>query len=231
MIRHGQASFGAENYDQLSARGLEQSRILAEYLLRTGSTFDTIYSGEMERQKDTALALISTYGKNGNHVPELSIAGEFNEYNSKDIITAHILEIAEADPTLKEQLKDIYTDKKAFQRFFEEIVRRWVSGKYYKPGINTWEDFKAKVQGGLQRIREENGHGRSVIVFTSGGPISVAVQTALGLSDEATMRLAWGIVNASLTKFIYDEERMTLASFNVTSHLELTGDASLITYR
>jgi len=39
------------------------------------------------------------------------------------------------------------------------------------------------------------------------------------------------LFNTSLTRLIYGEDQLTLASFNNAAHLELTGDASLITYR
>ena len=76
-----------------------------------------------------------------------------------------------------------------------------------------------------------HGKGRTVIIFTSGGPISAAMQLALGISDEQTLRIAWQIVNASITKFVYNEERISLAAFNQTAHLDLERDASLMTYR
>lgn len=59
MIRHGQASFGSANYDLFSETGVLQSRILAEYLLAVGLAPDALYSGVMERQKDTAGAMVA----------------------------------------------------------------------------------------------------------------------------------------------------------------------------
>ena len=44
LVRHGQASFGRENYDRLSKRGVEQARIVGDYFIRTGLRFDA-YSG------------------------------------------------------------------------------------------------------------------------------------------------------------------------------------------
>ena len=61
MIRHGQASFGSANYDLISETGVLQSRILAEYLLAVGLAPDALYSGAMERQKDTAGAMVALY--------------------------------------------------------------------------------------------------------------------------------------------------------------------------
>jgi len=54
LVRHGQASFGEEDYDRLSRLGMEQSRVPGTHCARTGLRFDAVYSGEMKRQRDTA---------------------------------------------------------------------------------------------------------------------------------------------------------------------------------
>ena len=38
FIRHGQASFGEENYDRLSPRGIKQAQCLAKRLARAGKS-------------------------------------------------------------------------------------------------------------------------------------------------------------------------------------------------
>jgi broad specificity phosphatase PhoE len=68
-------------------------------------------------------------------------------------------------------------------------------------------------------------------VFTSGGPISVTVQNALGLSDEKALEISWQILNTSITRIKYNSHSMMLAGFNEVTHLELEGDEGLITYR
>ena len=40
LVRHGQASFLEENYDKLSSKGEVQSRMLGEYWVKHGVTFD-----------------------------------------------------------------------------------------------------------------------------------------------------------------------------------------------
>jgi broad specificity phosphatase PhoE len=231
LVRHGQASFGQENYDQLSERGIRQSRILAEYLMNAGLSFDALYAGEMSRQIDTAAEVIARYRKAGARPPEMQIVREFNEYNSKSILLSHVHELAQEDPALQADLENIYTDKKAFQRVFEKIMMRWVSGQVQKQGIPTWKDFNSRVQAGIGHIMASTGRGKTVIIFTSGGPISATMQMALGLSDEKALRVAWQIINTSVTKFLFDERRISLAAFNSTAHLDLLGEPDLVTYR
>lgn len=231
MVRHGQASFGKGNYDQLSERGRKQCRILAEHLIRTGLIFDAVYAGSMIRQKDTAQEVSSTYRTRGLVLPELCTFSEFNEYSSRDIIMAHLEDVAREDPSLKADMENFYTDKNAFQRVFEKIMIRWISGEADKPGIVRWQDFRVRVQAGFRKVMAENGRKKNILICTSGGPISAAVQMALGLSDEKTLRTAWHIVNTSVTTFAYDQDRVTLTAFNNAAHLELMNDSEWITYR
>jgi broad specificity phosphatase PhoE len=231
MVRHGQASFGSDQYDHLSEKGVEQSRILSDYLWNLELSFDAVYSGEMIRQKDTAYEMMAVYQQNGIPMPELKILSSFNEYNSKEIIMSFVAEVANRDPVLKKDLEKIFTDKKAFQRVFERAMAKWLSGEHQKPGMQTWDNFKKKVNDGLHSLMKENGRKKNIIIFTSGGPISAAMQIVLGTTDEQSLRFAWQIVNTSVTKFVYDEDRISLASFNSVSHLELQKDKSLITYR
>ncbi|MDZ4163964.1 MAG: histidine phosphatase family protein [Smithellaceae bacterium] len=230
LVRHGQASFGSANYDELSDRGRRQSRILGEYLLNTSLPVQALYSGEMKRQLDTAREISAAFEERGVCPPPLRILPEFNEYDSAAIVTTLVSELAEEDPSLLRDISNM-ADKKAFQRAFELLVGRWVGGDFRTSDLPRWEDFKNRVRHGLDKVKRENGRGKNILVFTSGGPISAAVQASLGLSDLMAVKMSWQVINTSLTRLIYSEDRLTLASFNNAAHLELAGDASLITYR
>jgi broad specificity phosphatase PhoE len=231
MIRHGQASFGSENYDRLSQKGVLQSRVVAEHLLQIGAAADAIYSGEMKRQTDTAAQTVALHRDHGNIEHVLRIDASFNEYASQDILMSFAREITGREPLSRGGIFQEYKDKKDFQTVFEKILSGWATGKYTKEGLVTWEEFSGRVWGGIENIIHEDKPGRTVLIFTSGGPISAAVQKALGLSSEQTIRLGWQIANASITKFVYKKDRFTLASFNETAHLALRKGAELITYR
>lgn len=231
MVRHGQASFGKPNYDELSDKGAVQARILAAHFLRAHVSFDAVYAGELVRQRDTARHLISVYRQQGEPVPELCTAPEFNEYDARSVFMTYTNELAEEDPAMREDLLHIYTDTKAFDRVYEKVVRRWISGDHGRPGVPTWDAFQERVMGGLRRIREENGRRKRVAVFTSGGTLSAAVSAILELSAVHAMRIAAVIPNTSITAFLYDDERISLASFNSYSHLVLHNGGNLVTYR
>lgn len=231
MVRHGQASFGKENYDQLSEKGRKQCGILAKYLIRTEVSFNAVYAGDMVRQKDTAREMSATYRAHDRSLPELHVMTEFNEYSSRDIIMAHIRDMAQEDPGMKTDMESLYIDKKAFQRVFEKIMVCWISGGADKPGVIRWRDFRERVQSGIRKVIAENGRKKKILICTSGGPISAVVQMALGLSDEKALRIAWHLANTSVTTFVYDDDRVELTAFNHTAHLELLNDTKWITHR
>jgi broad specificity phosphatase PhoE len=230
FIRHAQASFGAAEYDKISELGLSQAEILGEYFAKLGLKFDAVYSGSMERHIITARRVISRNPK-GDGEYQLRVAGEFNEYDSSTVVKSQISDMILEDPPLSEALPRIYTDQRSFQRIFEKAVLRWISGKYDSPGLETWHAFTQRVRSGIRKVMDEHGQKKRLAVFTSGGPLSAALQMALGLSHEDTIRLSWQIRNASVSTFKYNAERISLLSFNSVAHLELKNDPSLLTYR
>lgn len=231
LVRHGQASFGQTNYDRLSPRGIEQSRILAEHLVQLGVCFDAFYSGSIDRQQRTAEEIGAVYAARGTPMPERAIREAFNEYDSQAVVAALIGELIAEEPDLATDLAQAYTSRASFQRIFEPVMLRWAAGTHAKPGLETWESVKARVAAALERIMAENGRGQRILVVASGGTISAAVQYAAGLSDEATMRLCWQIANTAVTRLMYNDARLTLQSFNVFTHLELRPDGGMVTYR
>ena len=62
LIRHGQASFGAANYDQLSNKGEQQATLLGQYFAKILKEQPYVYAGTMQRHQQTAqLALAESF--------------------------------------------------------------------------------------------------------------------------------------------------------------------------
>jgi broad specificity phosphatase PhoE len=230
FIRHAQAAFGSEDYDRLSALGRSQSRILGDHLTRRGLCFDRIYAGTMHRQISTAEEVLGRWGLDGVR-GEVHTAAEFNEYDSAGVISSQVPGMLEEDPSLSKAVETMFEDRFSFQTVFEKAMLRWISGQWDHPGIETWKAFQGRVCTGVSRLMNENGAKKSLVVFSSGGPIAAAMQLALGLSDQETLQLGWQILNTSVSAFKYNRDRLTLFSFNGVAHLELWNDPKLITYR
>jgi len=231
MIRHGQASFGKEDYDRLSPLGKRQARILAQHLLDTGFQPDAVYSGTMARQIATAQEVLDLYHAAHRKVPRLEMLSGFNEYDTATIVKALFPDMVRIDPSLNDDLPKMYASKDSFKRVFEAAMLRWVTGEFDTPEIESWRALKARLAESLRLIVESHGRGKTIAVFTSGGAIAASLAHVLGISGERAIRLNWQLVNSSVSRFMYNEERITLAGFNTFTHLELAGDPTLITYR
>src|SRR3546814_10473498 len=73
LIRHGQASFGAVDYDKLSKRGVEQAAVLGQALAARGVKPDVVICGGMLRHRETALGCLQAMGldRSEEHTSEL----------------------------------------------------------------------------------------------------------------------------------------------------------------
>lgn len=232
FIRHGQASFGADDYDQLSRNGIRQAEILACFLDAQGVDFDAIYSGTMKRQKDTAEPVCRRLGARHPQSSAPSILEAFDEYNSEALIKARIRKARARDSKADQPTGDLRRDQKVFQAYFSETVELWMSGAYDDAqGVEPWPRFCRRVNQGVDQIMAEQGSGKRLAVFTSGGPISAVVKNALDLSDRKTAEISWQVQNASITCLKYNPRKLSLTVFNNTTHLLIEGDPSLLTYR
>ncbi len=230
VIRHAQASFGRDDYDQLSELGVRQAGLLEAFFNRIGTRFEAIYCGSLKRQVATAKPLRSCLRPDGPS-PELGILPEFNEYDSSAVIQSQLPHLLREDPVLEQDLPRLQTDRRVLQRLLERALARWMSAPQAVEGLETWESFNRRVRDGIIRILTKSGPGKTVALVTSGGPLMAILKMALSLSDAEMVQLSWQIRNASVSIFKYNRERLTLSSFNGVAHLEISGEPGLLTYR
>jgi broad specificity phosphatase PhoE len=226
LVRHGQASFGADHYDRLSPLGERQSRLLGQHLQRTSFRADAWLSGTLERQRATLAAML--HGR--ETPPAIDSHAAFNEYDHEAILGAYLPRVMEELGLTPDQRVALFTDTRQFQLAFARVMQHWVDGApHERAPFETWEAFQTRLRESLERLAR-SGHERIVIV-TSGGPIAFAVQVALGLTIEKTFALNWAIYNASVTELRLRRGALMLSGFNGVAHLELAGDPKLLTYR
>ncbi len=232
MIRHGQASFGARNYDRLSPIGIRQAQITADHLAALNIHFDAIYCGDMKRQKDTARPLLEKHPSPLSQGDRHRILPAFDEYDARAILLARKEVSKRTHGSAVVDLTKLRRDRKAFQVYFNQTVSRWLEGAYDdQAGIEPWDDFCGRVRDGIAHLVKEHGRGCRIALFTSGGPISVAMQMALNLSPRKTLDVSWQVMNASITCFKYNPSGITLSMFNNITGLLLQKDPELLTYR
>jgi broad specificity phosphatase PhoE len=231
FIRHGQASFGQQNYDRLSPPGIQQARILGEYLAGIRFEFHEAYCGELERQRHTAREVMTGFTSAGLPFPDPVTHAAFNEYDAFTVWRNQTEKMIQEKSLLPEEISRTRSDKRKFQQLFERVMMRWISGNHDAPGSIRWTDFVDRVLEGITALTTGHGAGQHIAVFTSGGPISIAMQLALNLSDSKTMEISWQVMNASVSRFYFNSRGIFLAGFNDIAHLAMKQDSSLLTYR
>jgi broad specificity phosphatase PhoE len=234
LVRHSQASFLQENYDKLSELGEAQSRLLGEYWVRHKMHFDRVCSGPCVRQKDTAKIVADNYRKAGLDFPAPVIVNELDEYSGEAVLKWALPGLLGRDAGIR-KLHQAFADsrdpaerRKTFQKLFEAVIGQWVNGEISPEGVESWSAFSARVHRGFKTFLSAGGQGERLAIFTSGGPIALAVQRALDLSPQNTLRVSWMAQNCSYSEFIFSRERFTMSTFNSFPHLD---DLSMQTYR
>ncbi len=226
LIRHGQASFGKDNYDQLSEIGHEQAKVLGQ-ALKDRLHPDAVFRGSMLRHEQTADGALGAMDSTGVQ----QIDEGYNEYDHEELIV-RLRPMYANRLMMKADLAKTLNPRKAFQTMISEAIRRWMSGEHDSEYRETWTAFQARCNEALTQTIAACGPSKTVLVFTSGGVISVITQRLLGLSNESTLTLQWTLANAAVTKVIYSARTgvQHLSSFN--EHVHFEGEhARLITCR
>jgi broad specificity phosphatase PhoE len=234
LVRHSQASYLEPNYDKLSKLGEAQARLLGEYWARHKIGFDRACTGPCIRQKDTLLLVSDEYRKAGIQFPDPLELREFDEYPGEAVLERGLPELLESDQNIRalhsafQSASGSIERRAASQKLFEAVIGKWVLGAICPPGVETWHEFCSRVNSGLTKYLFAGGRGEKTAIFTSGGPVAVAMQRALQLSAENTLSVSWMSRNSSWSEFLYSGERFTLSSFNCHSHLD---DPAMLTHR
>jgi broad specificity phosphatase PhoE len=223
LIRHGQASFGLKNYDQLSDLGVEQSRVLGESLRARAVEPDLVICGAMQRHAQTADAALTAMGLD----LEPTIDDRWNEFDHEEVIVRHKPEYRSRTRMVAD-LAGKGDPRHQFQLLFDDALARWTAGLHNDEYAEPWTEFVARAQAGLKALEGEDG-AKSVLIFTSGGPISAVASALLGLGPEGWMRLNRTCANCSETKIISGRSGTSLVTWN--AHGQFDAQREMITYR
>jgi broad specificity phosphatase PhoE len=231
LIRHGQASFGADDYDVLSPTGIRQAEIVGAHLAQLCVNFDRCLSGDLRRQQHTAQTAMDQLKAAGQSAPELEIDSAFNEFDADAVIRALLPAMLPDEPEALHVLRNAAQNRAEFQRLFALIIQRWLSGNYDPAGLQSWLGFLDQVQSGLHRVLDAaNGKDR-IAIFTSGGTITALLHLITQMPAAQAFELNWQIVNTSIHQLKFRGREVALASFNNHAHLQLMQAPELITYR
>lgn len=225
LIRHGQASFHGNNYDQLSEVGHRQAQALADWLLQVDEQIDAVYVGTKRRQQETHAGVATKLASAGRSLPPVCVLPALDEVKFETIVRTLLKERHTDHEELQRlgreylSVNDAEEKPRAFTRLAQAVAHVWLDETDPISGSELWPEFRQRVLAGCAKIRAEVGSGKTVAVFTSAGPISAIVQQALGCDSPTTIRMWWKLANASLTELLFTESQLTLKSYNALPHL------------
>jgi broad specificity phosphatase PhoE len=233
FVRHGQASFLADNYDKLSDLGEDQARRLGEYWADRAVKIDTVYAGPLVRQRTTADRAAEAYAHRGLPWPEVHILDDLEEFPADTLGKKIMPQLIAEDPAIAQSLMafqnatETRERERHFQRAFEIVADYWIQGRF-DDDVESWKSFQTRVERALTHMTSDAHRGQHVVAFTSGGPTALAARYALDATPKAAMALAWTLRNGSISEFLFSNDRFTLQTYNGLPYLN---DPAHITHR
>ncbi|CAN5235958.1 histidine phosphatase family protein [soil metagenome] len=219
LVRHGQASFGAADYDQLSPLGHRQCVRLGQYWRERGMQFDAVLTGTLKRHAQSLAGIAE-----GLDTPLWPLVWPgLNEYDSEAVVHA-----IHPGPLPKADTPELY---RHHFRLLRTGLQAWMRGDTAPVGMPIYAEFSAGVAGALAHVLASfsaKGSER-VLLVSSGGPISTAVGQVLATSAETTVELNLRIRNSAVTEFAFTPKRHMLQTFNTLPHLDTVEGAAMVT--
>ncbi len=214
LVRHGQASLGAADYDKLSSLGEHQARLLGEHMAAEGLAFDAVYAGTLRRHAQTLAGIAAGFAASGaKDLPSTIVRPSLNEYDSDAVIGAI------ASPEQIAAMKSLSSADGYKQHFslLRKGIAAWMRGETQPKGMGHYAEFAQGVMAVLDEIR--TSQASAVLVASSGGPLSSAIAQVLGLGHEAGIELNMRMRNAAVSELIVTPKRCALLTFNTLPHL------------
>ena len=210
LIRHGQASFGAADYDKLSPLGERQSVRLGAYLASRGLGFEAVLTGTLKRHAQTWAGIAHGAGLD---LAPLRLPG-LNEYDSEALLHSIAPEPGPRPP-------DAAGVRQHFQHLRKALLG-WIDGTLTPVGMPTFIDFQSGIRAVLAGLQQEFGAQREarVLVVSSGGPIATAVSQVLAAPPTTLVELNLQIRNSAQSELVLTQQQLRLVSFNSVAHLD-----------
>lgn len=219
LVRHGQAAFGADDYDQLTETGIAQCAQLARHWRTLGRRVDCVYAGSLCRQRASAEAFVQALaGEGSDALPVRTLPG-LEEYDHRALLAA--LDGGRPQPEPQ--------DRGEFHRKLSRALGAWIDGEL--AGVEGYAQFRDRCAGALARLLAQTGRGMNVVVFASAGSLAAAMQPTLGMPDHALIQLKLTFYNSGASCLLFDGETLTIESLNSVAHLEQPGFMHLVTHR
>lgn len=224
LVRHGQASFLKDNYDQLSSLGHQQAELLGTYFQNKGIQFDYAWQGSLVRHRETYEGM----KKNHPNIPQAEVFEGFNEHQATEIYELNRKDLLKGDKDLQKLMevkgKEDPEVRKGFIRHFFKAIKLWANGEIDNMGYEDYPAFEERVRGAYQLLSEQMKGYENALVVTSGGTIGMLIGLLLGLNAEKVIELNWQTRNTGITELRFSQGKFFLHSFNEIPHLANKSD-------
>ena len=227
VVRHAQASLGAENYDQLSELGYQQSDWLGEYFAAAGLSFDQVYRGDMARHRQTLAGIRNRMPEACS--PEQVLTG-LNEFDFKALVKAYLFQYPGQTPAKPFQAKDYYRLlKAALQLWSQDQLGNLPDGSCLP---ESWEQFRQRVMASYQQIQQQiqQQSGGKTLVVSSGGANAMLLAQVLQAPAQTMIELNLQSLNTGINHFYANGQTLRLSRFNHVPHLDIPQRRSQMTY-
>lgn len=213
LVRHGQASFGSEDYDALSDTGRIQASVAGAELARRAPREPLLLCGTLRRQRQTAELLAEA----GEFRGEIVQDARWNEYDHLSLLNSH-----GAPPSSS-------PDNRALQDALDAALLAWIeeAGRGERDG---WQQFSRQANAALADATGALTKGRDAIVVTSGGVLAALCGALLSLPAAGVVAVNRVMLNAAVTTVLAGRGGLSLLSLNDHAHLSGEREA-LRTYR
>jgi broad specificity phosphatase PhoE len=219
LVRHGQASFGAADYDKLSDLGIQQSVWLGEYFAERDIKFSKLLCGTLTRHKETSAGICQSL----QYPLDCEAFDWFNEFDFETVARAYLSVNPQHRPPENAPRSEFY-------RLLKRAMLEWSEDKLPKELLSeSWVQFKQRLVEGVDHI-QHNCADQKVLVVSSGGAISMLMSLVLGFNAENVINLNLQIKNASFSHFYFNQKTVRLSSFNNVPHLDHLQRADAITF-
>ena len=211
FVRHGQASFGEEDYDKLSQNGHRQAYLLGLKFKDLDFEFDKIICGGMVRHRET----LEELQKNIN-LSNVIIDQRLNELNYQQLEQSYCKLFRASAPSNSEE----------YHTFFPKLITAWAENKL--PNLDeSYQTFCNRINGCIDQHMIK---AKKILMVSSGGPTSILANRALSLSHFGTAEILNFTMNSSYSIFKKINNRLTLLQYNCTPHLDNLENQDLKTF-
>jgi broad specificity phosphatase PhoE len=223
-VRHGEAAFATDNYDRLTARGIQQASLLGEYFQQRNIQFDQLVSGTMIRQQHT-LSLLSQSAQDMTLKASHEQTPLANEYDFEQLTKQYATQYPQTP--LVQQWQANSSDKKLFFSLLREALSCWSHGDLNNVD-ETFDGFEQRIKQLISKM--QNYHGKKVLIVSSGGVISTVLGKLMQMPPTAMFELNLQMRNTGISQCFFNKKIMRVSSFNAIPHLETPNRQTLVSY-